>query len=105
MSRLKGTIPVLLLAVLAGGCGGDNAPVPSHLDTVDPAERSQYLLDAEPAGAKGVIEVREQAKDGDTVVVVGKIGGHKKPFGDGRASFLMVDQSLECGDETCWDFS
>ncbi len=60
-----------------------------------PATGPKFLLAAEPAGAKGVIDVRKEAKDGDEVVVVGQVGGDKQPFTEGRASFLIVDPSLQ----------
>jgi hypothetical protein len=53
-----------------------------------------------------VIAVRKEAKDGDEVVVAGRVGGDEKPFTEGRAMFLIVDPSLkptvEC--ECPWDY-
>src|SRR5262249_49184968 len=58
----------------------------------------------------GVIETKQSAKNGDAVVIVGKIGGSEKPF-TGRAAFTVVDLSLKsCGDRegdsclTPWDY-
>ena len=73
--------------------------------------KAKYLLASEPAGAKGVIDVRKTAKDGEEVVVVGRIGGSKAPF-TGRAAFEIVDPSfVPCNEkdepedsETPWDF-
>jgi len=67
-------------------------------------------LSAEPADAKGVIQVREQAKDGDAIVVIGRVGGSKEPCVKGRAAFTIVDPSYQSCDErgeTCetpWDY-
>jgi hypothetical protein len=74
-------------------------------------EGAAYLLDEEPAGAKGVLEIKKGSKDGDAVVVEGRIGGNKKPFLDGLAGFTIVDPTLKsCSDipgdncETPWDY-
>src|ERR1019366_2624954 len=58
----------------------------------------------------GVIQVREQAKEGDAVVIVGRVGGSREPCVKGRAAFTIVDPSyLSCDEngETCetpWDY-
>jgi len=72
--------------------------------------KAKYLLADEPAGAKGVIEFKKAAKDGEEVVVVGRIGGSEKPF-TGRAAFTIVDVKFKaCSDiegdncPTPWDY-
>lgn len=103
------------LVALAAGCGqgGNDSPAPQGGDQAktksDPAARAEgkkFLLAAEPAGAKGVIDTRKYAKDGDEVTVSGQVGGSTKPFTEGRASFLIVDPSLKVteGCDTPWDF-
>jgi hypothetical protein len=70
------------------------------------AEGKKYLLTQEPVSPKDVAQTRKQAKDGDEVIVVGKVGGSAKPFTQGRASFLIADAHLPV-EETCdcpWDF-
>ena len=67
------------------------------------------MLASQPAGAKGVAEVRQSAKDGDEVVVTGRVGGDAEPFIDGAAAFTIVDPALQpCpADEGCptpWDY-
>ena len=69
------------------------------------------MLDEEPDGATDVIRVREEANDGDEVVLVGRIGGSVNPWVDGRAAFSIVDGSLRaCSDipgDDCtepWDY-
>lgn len=101
--------PLLCLAfaamiALAAGCGpgGDEAksgPSPQ-------AEGKTFALASEPAGCKDVVYVRKEAKDGDEVVVAGQVGGSTKPFTEGRAAFLLVDESLKptSGCDTPWDF-
>jgi len=70
------------------------------------AEGKKRVLAAEPAGVKGVIAVRKDAREGDEVVVAGKVGGDHKPFTEGRAGFLLVDTSLPPADDCdCpWDY-
>src|SRR4051812_30404773 len=108
---------VLLTALTAVGCTPPSAPAPSsqkkeaEVPAPPPSDAGRaYRLDAEPAGAKGVQEVRQDAKDGDEVVIVGRIGGSTKPF-TGRAAFTIVDPVLKhCGEnpgDTCstpWDY-
>ena len=62
--------------------------------TVDPAK---YLAKIEPADARDVIATRKEAKDGDPVVVVGRIGGSKTPVSDERAVFTAVVYVLTSG--------
>jgi len=90
-------------------------PVPTTAPAVAKAaaplpDAKPYQLAEEPVQAQGVLAVRKDAKDGDEVVVVGRIGGSRKPF-TGRASFTIVDPSLkpcnEKDDDACatpWDY-
>jgi hypothetical protein len=105
--------PIICLALaalvgLAAGCGpnGPAAPGAPKDDPAALAEGKKCLLPTEPAGAKGVIAVRESAKDGDEVAVVGQVGGAEKPFTEGRANFMIVDPSLKPTSKCdCpWDF-
>lgn len=100
------------LAACAGlifiiGCSQQSS-TPTASSAVD---GSQYLAESEPEGAMGVIQVREKAKDGDDVVIVGRIGGSENPWVQGQAAFTIVDPSLksclECGAHDCpkpWDY-
>ena len=96
-----------LFALLLAGCGQGDKPAATAGATLD---RTRYVAASEPAGAKGVIEVRKDAKDGAEVVVVGRIGGHGKTPFTGRAAFTIVDPSLKTCDEigeeckTPWDY-
>ena len=69
------------------------------------------LLPAEPAGALDVAEVRKRAGKGETVVLVGRVGGSVRPFVPGRAIFTLVGRGLKAcsdipGDECTkpWDY-
>src|SRR5713226_9057129 len=102
-----------LSAIIIVGCTRTD-PAPNN--TADPKAsqeaKAKYLLASEPAGAKNVIDLKKQAKDGDEVVVVGRIGGSKAPFVKDRASFTIVDTSVVSCDEmegwkdypTPWEF-
>jgi len=70
-----------------------------------------YRLPAEPADVHEVIAAREQAVDGEPIVVVGRIGGSANPWVDEAAAFSIVDCSLlACSDregDDCpvpWDY-
>lgn len=110
MSRFHATALALMAAGGLAGCNRSAAP-PGAPAAAAPAPASEYLLPAEPEGARDVIEVRQGARDGDEVVVLGRIGGSEKPFVPGRAAFTLVDRSVvacseKAGDScpTPWDF-
>ena len=104
---------IVSVTLIAGGCGrlgkkkNLGGPVSIQIDGSD----GGYLLAEEPQGAKGVLDVRQAAKDGDDVLVMGRVGGSKKPFLDGLAGFTIVDPSLkQCSErlgdncDTPWDY-
>lgn len=100
-----------LVAWTAGIFAGCNKSPTADEAAAPSAEGAAYRLDSEPAGAKGVKEVRAAAEDGDKVTVVGRIGGDTNPWIEGQAAFLVVDTSLKpCnerdddGCETPWDY-
>ena len=110
----RGYYPILFSVILvsSSGCsdeGRSNGGSVSKNTVV--VNANDYLLAAEPAGSRGVIELRKEAKDGDEVVVAGRVGGSKEPIVKGRAAFTIVDSSfVPCnereGDEckTPWDY-
>ena len=51
----------------------------------------RFRLANEPAGAIGVLEAKDQARNGEPIVVVGRLGGGPTAWVDGRAAFLLVD--------------
>ena len=51
---------------------------------------SRFMLPAEPDGGQNVIAVRETSKDGDEVVMVGRIGGSLNPWVDDRVHFRLL---------------
>ncbi|MFC1833317.1 hypothetical protein ACFL2Q_01115 [Thermodesulfobacteriota bacterium] len=59
-----------------------------------------------PSNPIGVRDARQNAKEGEPIVLWGVIGGTAKPFVNGRAVFLMADSRLpqcSCGCATPWD--
>jgi hypothetical protein len=113
------TLSAALIACLTVvGCGRENTPTggasaaaPSVATPQTEVDKARFLLAAEPAGAKGVRDARNDAKDGDDVVMVGRIGGEKQPWVEGRAAFRVVDAAFKpCnereddGCKTPWDY-
>jgi hypothetical protein len=105
-------LAAMLLVVSLVGCSQDTSPEPAATASAAPnIDVAHFLLDEEPAGAQEVIAVREEAKNDDPVVIVGRIGGSKDPWSEGRAAFSIVDNSLlACSDregDDCpvpWDY-
>lgn len=99
-----------LAIVMMVGC--EQAPTPSvKVSAAASQAGAQYLLSAEPQAAKSILQVREESKQGDEVVLVGRIGGDVNPWVEGRAAFSLVDLSAKaCSDipgDSCptpWDY-
>lgn len=110
-------VTLLMIGLIAGCHGASSTPAKSKSAARGPKSAPQptdagkaLRLTDEPAGGKGVLTVRQDSKDGDEVVIVGRIGGSAKPF-TGRAAFTIVDPSIkpcsENGDDHCptpWDY-
>jgi hypothetical protein len=80
------------------------APAKSTVD-------KNYLLEEEPEDAADVIAARNDSKDQEDIVVVGRIGGRVNPWVKGMAAFSIVDRTLtpcnEIEGDTCktpWDY-
>lgn len=93
------------LVLLGCGDGGGAAATKTAVDG------SRYLLKAEPDGAQAVVAAREQVRDGDEIVLLGRIGGSTDPWIEGRAAFSVVDPSVTACNEipgdkcpTPWDY-
>jgi hypothetical protein len=84
-----------VFSIALTGCGGSSsANVSAEAVTPVSIDGSKYVLAEEPDDAIGVIEARESAQNGDAVVIVGRIGGAKNPWIDGRAAFMLLDASM-----------
>lgn len=103
---------VSLICLFIAACSGNPDDDTTDSNTSKPsAEGAKYLLSSEPADATEVIKVREDAADGDAVVIVGRIGGSSNPFNEEESFFSIVDTSLKaCSDipgDNCpqpWDY-
>lgn len=109
MRVLQGCAALVFSSAMMIGCG-NSAPAPAE-GAKSSTVNSKYLLASEPAGPLSVIEARKSAKDSAEIVLLGRIGGDVKPWVEGRASFLIVDESLKpCSEipgddcETPWDY-
>jgi hypothetical protein len=82
--------------------------------SAEPFPANLVLAEA-PANATNVAEVVKAAKDGEEVVLIGKVGGRKEPFVAGRALMTVVDTNQrsckdmekEMAGENCptpWDY-
>jgi hypothetical protein len=106
--RIVGGVVFVILAGVVAGCddrprSNSNSGQPASPANADALPASLALADA-PAGAKDVLAVRKDAKEGDAVVVRGRVGGSGSPFVEGRASMQIVDASLKaCGEGTAMD--
>lgn len=78
-------------ALVSAGCNQRSAADPAELK----AQRSRFLLTAEPEGAVGVLDARDASPHGGPVVLVGRIGGTQQPWVLGKAAFVIVDPT--CG--------
>lgn len=105
MNRFYSTWFSFMLAVTAlGGCGNEKTSTASSKAT-----DSRYLATTEPSGATNVGDALASVEDQQEVVLVGRIGGSRKPFIDGVAAFTIVDTKVPyCPDEegcpTPWDY-
>jgi hypothetical protein len=92
------------LAIIAPMACDQSAPTPTK-NATNAALPKDLFITQEPAGALGVLKVRQSAKAGDHVTMIGRIGGSENPFVSNRAVFTMVDVTvktcLEMGDAHC----
>lgn len=79
-------------------------------DSAKAADKA-LLLEKAPKEAVDVAAMRKDAKDGQDVVVIGRVGGRKSPWVKNAAAFSIVDRSMKACNErpgdTCptpWDF-
>jgi hypothetical protein len=95
MRLLSYVFVVSIVSVALTGCGGDSsANVNSEAVMPVSIDGSKYVLAEEPDGAIGVIAARAEAKNGEPIVVVGRIGGATNPWIEGRAAFMLLDASM-----------
>ncbi len=117
-TRTLFTAALLAGALALAGCGGDGAGTDDGKQPTDTPETPAVALPdglfvtAAPEGALHVSDVKENAKEGDEVVVRGRVGGVLEPFTKGRAVLMLadIDNIVACSDRTgdnCeypWDY-
>ena len=99
-----------LVAALAACDGGNGAPAAPKAGAA--AALPAGLVVHGPVEGPGVGAAKSGAKAGQSITVVGRIGGSENPFVAGRAVFTIVDPVLKsCADggdpdhcETPWDY-
>lgn len=98
-------VAALCSTISVTGCGSSGDIPSASIAAASSSVGKTYQLSSEPSGAVGVLQVKESVKDGEPVVLVGRIGGGQKPWIDGRAAFLLVDDGVAptCADEQCED--
>lgn len=99
---------LMSLTAMASGCSDGNADGDASLARSS-SQPSEYLTDKEPTDGQPVGAARSTVEDGQTVTLVGTIGGSMEPFVEGLAAFTIVDPSVPyCApDEGCpspWDY-
>ena len=92
----------LLIVVAVGGCKD------SSTSTGAPATTPTWLVAAMPSGAIPVAEAKQSAREGDQIVVRGRIGGRRDPMNADVAVFVMIDPAIpHCKIGVCkvpWDY-
>lgn len=110
MKELIYTATIVVVGLAIAGCS-KNSTTTSSTSSAAVVDGSKFILASEPKGGKDVIQVRQAAKEGEEIVIVGRIGGSESPWVNGRAAFSIVDPSLKaCSDipgdacKTPWDY-
>jgi hypothetical protein len=88
-------------AVLVASLGGHS------IDALAAALPDGLFVKAAPENALGVKDAKQNTKQGQAVVIRGKVGGRAVPFAKGSAIFLVVDPSLPPSQDACgtpWDY-
>ena len=107
------TTPLLAFALLiVAGCSESNSnPINNQTQNSTQNEMASWVLTSEPQGAVSVTEAKSIAKEGDEIVIRGRIGGRPNPMDAASPVFTIVDLELEyCGQNTSdgctspWDY-
>jgi hypothetical protein len=95
-------------AALLISCGNSQPPTTTPPAAILPAG---LFISAEPADALPVVAAKQSAREGERIIIRGRIGGTRDPFVAGRAIMTIVDPALPTCDEkaeddcpTPWDY-
>jgi hypothetical protein len=99
---------------LQSGCGESSSSSEAQAspsEHIAQTTEQAWVLTNAPSGDISVIEAKTNAKEGDQIVIRGRIGGRTAPLSADSPVFTVVDLSLPyCGqntDENCpapWDY-
>lgn len=90
--RIQALVVLHIVTLSALGCS--QATDEPSVNAAPQVDCSKYVLVEEPAGAIGVIDARESSRNGDEIVLIGRIGGSKRPWIEGRSAFMVIDASM-----------
>lgn len=96
-----------IIAMTLTGCGEKSPTTQASSEPTTPA----WVLTSAPESAQSVSEAKSSAKEGEQIVLRGRIGGRKEPITVGSPVFTMMDLVIPyCGensDDGCrtpWDY-
>lgn len=105
------SIAVLFAMSACSESTGPEQTTNSETTPVEQASIHAWVLTSAPQGDVSVTEAKLSAKEGDQVVIRGRIGGRHQPMSPQSPVFTIVDLDLEyCGqydDDECgtpWDY-
>lgn len=104
------TSTLLMLSGCSESSSEPQAQAPSTESTIETTPYA-WVLTSAPAGDVSITEAKANAKEGDQIVIRGRIGGRHEPISADSPVFTIVDLGLEyCGqttDDKCpapWDY-
>src|SRR5438477_8437580 len=90
------SILIMTMIIAFVGCQKETAPPQATTDTLP----ANLFATKEPPGAIDIPTAKKSAKDGDAIVVNGRIGGQKEPLAANRAILTLADLSLPTCDKS-----
>jgi len=117
MNNMKSMLAAMILACAPLTACGPQNPQPTQSDPTPPtppasnAALPAWVLTDLPADAVGVAQIKPDAKEGDRVVLRGRIGGRAAPISEDSPVMLIMDSAIpSCADNpadscrTPWDY-
>ncbi len=98
---------LLTAAIVLASCSKSESEAPEQSAADAPA----WVLAVAPSDAVSIVEAKSTVKEGDHVVLRGRIGGRKEPLTSGSPVFTVMDLEIpHCGENaldacrTPWDY-